>query len=207
MPKLERSQGECGIYRGLGTPVVIIEERMVLTMIGYTPTGLDIYQNRSTKPISSNGRCWRRGGSRMRGGGNIRELERPSRRRRRKPSSFVSRPSGTPDHLAGQSPSSIFPTVIHTSCPVFPLLSRQSVLHSDYTWMEACQVGAFLFLEVYTSGSVLVPTEGWRNLKRERLCIGCPSLEQLIHLSYYVRLNYVDSSTRQMPPSGRMHSA
>ena len=61
--------------------------------VDWISVGVDICQNRFTRPTNSNGRCWMRGRSRRRGGGNTRDLERPSQRRRRKRWSFANRPS------------------------------------------------------------------------------------------------------------------
>jgi len=99
MPRLERSRGECTFAASAGEP----SHSPVSPHADHHRPRLefDIFRNRSTRPTSSSGRCWRRGGSRRRGEGNIREPERPSRGQRRKLWSCESRRSNAVEYRTG----------------------------------------------------------------------------------------------------------
>jgi hypothetical protein len=81
---MPRSEKWLGVFPSVLRPLVVS-----LTSF----TGLDMSQNRCTRPQNSGRQCWSRGGSRKSGGGNIHEPERANQRRRGKRLSLQSRHS------------------------------------------------------------------------------------------------------------------
>ena len=144
--------------------------------------GVDIFRSQYTRLINSNGQWWRREGSRKRGEGSIRELERPSQRQRRKPWSCKSRHSGARGFIILALP---FPQLF--SRPVSFPLAR----HANQWYLEP-RLGREL-VESSTPlargpthvppidpfGLALVSPEGCRKNQKMESCVR-PNSEQLI---------------------------